>query len=644
MTEVISSSGSLWFALSVLGIPLLSSLICFLISEKFAWLAPIISTVLLLITFIFSALLLFEFDSSHIATYSWPWFSINQKIIPASLLLDSNALIMLIVVSLVSFLVHLYSIGYMAEDRALVRYFGMLGFFTFAMLGLVMSSNLLILFCFWELVGFSSYRLIGHWYEKPEAAKASTKAFILNRVGDLGFLVGLMVLWAWLGNLDITNLNITNIPPFWSTTAGVCIFISVIGKSAQFPLFHWLPDAMEGPTPVSALIHAATMVAAGVFLLIRIESLFTEDVLIIISIVGAITSVIGAVGALFQYDIKKILAYSTISQLGFMVMAIGAGAAQGGYMHLLHHAFFKAGLFLGAGAIIHAMHQAYHHHEINIDVQDIRNLGGLRKKLPITFISFMICGAALAGLPFTSGFVSKELILTQMSIWNGNMFSWKWLVMLCAWGVTFLTPFYTFRLIWFIFFHKPKHDLEIVEVPFVMRLPLVVLSLSSLALLISFNPFHISSIVNTFMTHHAATSYTITLLSTLVILLSLVSAFFFYRKYELQNHNQFLTPHFYLDWISEHICNMVDRLATFSHWIDRKVIDKVIHGLTYLQVSLAHITGWSDRYLVDGFVSGVAYSAKGIGMLTRSLANGKIQSYMLWALAGLLIFILWILY
>lgn len=644
MTEVISSSISLWVALSVLGIPLLSSLICFLISEKFAWLAPLISTVLLLITFIFSALLFFESDSSHIVTYSWPWFSVSQKIIHASLLLDSNALIMLMVVSLVSFLVHLYSIGYMAEDHALVRYFGMLGFFTFAMLGLVMSGNLLILFCFWELVGFSSYRLIGHWYEKPEAAKASTKAFLINRVGDLGFLIGLMILWTWLGNLDITNLNLTSVPTFWLTTAGICIFIGVIGKSAQFPLFHWLPDAMEGPTPVSALIHAATMVAAGVFLLIRIESLFTEEVLIIISIVGAITSIIGAAGALFQYDIKKILAYSTISQLGFMVMAIGAGAAEGGFMHLLHHAFFKAGLFLGAGAIIHAMHQAYHHHEGNIDVQDIRNLGGLRKKLPITFISFMICGAALAGLPFTSGFVSKELILAQMSVWSGNMFSLKWLVMISAWTVTFLTPFYTFRLVWFIFFNKPKHDLELVEVPFVMRLPMLVLSLSSLALFISFNPFHISSIVNVFLTLYPTSSYTITLLSTLIIVLALSSAFFFYQKNELQNHNQFLTLHFYLDWISEHTCNLVDRLSTLSHWIDRKVIDKVIHGLTYLQVSLAHIAGLSDRYLVDGFVSGVAHSAKGIGLLTRSLANGKIQSYMLWALASLLIFILWILY
>ncbi len=548
------------------------------------------------------------------------------------------------VVSLVSFLVHLYSIGYMAEDQALIRYFGMLGFFTFAMLGLVMSSNLLILFCFWELVGFSSYRLIGHWYEKQEAAKASTKAFLINRVGDLGFLIGLMILWSWLGNLDITYLNLETIPTFWLTTAGVCIFIGVIGKSAQFPLFHWLPDAMEGPTPVSALIHAATMVAAGVFLLIRIESLFTENTLVIISVTGTITAITGAIGALFQYDIKKILAYSTISQLGFMVMAIGAGAAQGGFLHLLHHAFFKAGLFLGAGAIIHAMHQAYHHQEGNVDVQDIRNLGDLRKKIPITFITFMICSAALAGLPFTSGFVSKELILTQMNEWSGNAFSWKWLVILGAWVVTLLTPVYTFRMVWFIFFAKSKHNVEMVEVPIVMRLSMFVISMSSLALLITFKPFHILTIINVLMSLYPNTSHLITLLSTLILLIALVSAFFMYKNYELKDQNKFLTPNLYLDWLSDYAFKLVLQFAILVHWFDRKVIDKIINGLTYLQVGIAHVTGWSDRYLVDGVVNGMAYSAKGIGSVTRSLANGKIQSYLLWAMAGLLIFILWILY
>jgi len=628
--------------LSVLGIPLFSAFICFLIAEKYAWAAPLLSSLLLLITVIFAVILFTQFDNS--LSYSWPWFSIDQKMIDASLLLDRNALVMVLIVSIVAFLVNLFSIGYMAEDQALVRYFGMLGFFTFAMLGLVLSSNLLLLFGFWELVGFSSYRLIGHWHEKPEAAMAATKAFIINRLGDVGFLIGLLILWSWSGSLEISNLNLSAIPTFWLTAIGVCIFIGVIAKSAQFPLFHWLPDAMEGPTPVSALIHAATMVAAGVYLLIRIEPLFTEDALNLISIIGAVTALAGALGALHQYDIKKLLAYSTISQLGFMVMAIGAGAGQGGFMHLLHHAFFKGGLFLGAGAIIHAMHQALHHYKDNIVVQDIRNLGGLRKKMPITFISFVLCAAALAGLPFTSGYVSKELILTQMSAWATNEFSWKWFIVLTAGIVTFLTPFYTFRMVWFIFLKKPKHALDIVEVPFVMRLPLLILSFGSLALFITFSPFHIASIVNRLLLTYPYTSPIITMISILLVGVALIIAFYTYRNDELRGPNKYLSPHMYLDWVSRYIWLLVDQLSGFAHWIDRKVIDRILHGFTYLQVSIAHIVGWSDRYLVDGLVNGIAYSAKGIGTITRSMANGKIQSYLLWALAGLLIFILWNLY
>jgi NADH-quinone oxidoreductase subunit L len=624
----------------VLGLPLLSAFLNFIISKKYSWLAPIVSSIVLLIAVICASLLFFQFANIQSLTYSWPWFSISQKMVQASLLVDNNALIMLWIVSIVSFLVHLFSIGYMADDHALIRYFSMLGLFTFAMLGLVMSSNLLLLFCCWELVGFCSYRLIGHWYKKPEAAKAATKAFILNRVGDLGFLIGLMILWSYAGNLDIVSWDLTNIPAFWLTSAGICIFIGVIAKSAQFPLFNWLPDAMEGPTPVSALIHAATMVAAGVYLLIRIQPLFTEVALIVISIVGTITALAGATGALFQYDIKKILAYSTISQLGFMVMAIGSGAAQGGFMHLLHHAFFKAGLFLGAGAIIHAMHQAYHH-EATIDIQDIRNLGGLRRKLPITFLSFILCAAALAGLPFTTGFVSKEMILTQMSGWAGVGYSWKWFVMMAAWIVTFLTPLYSFRMIWFIFFAKPKQELNLAEVPLVMRIPLIVFALSSLALWISFEPFHLSSFINVMLEINPEASTFITLSSTLIIAIALIMGFYGYKNYELKESNKLLSPHFYLDSIADYLHSIVDRLSNLSHWIDRKVIDKLIHGLTYFQVGVAHITGWSDRYLIDGLVNGVAYSAKGIGSLTRSIANGKIQSYLLWAMACLLIFILW---
>jgi len=638
-----NSSVSLWLTLGVVGIPLASFIACFFINQKFGWLAPIIGSVLVLFSFLCAVSLLFVLSpESQDAFYtSWPWFSINDKIIHASLLIDGTASSMLFVVSLVSLLVHLFSIGYMAEDQNQIRYFAMLGFFTFAMLGLVISSNLLVTFCFWELVGFSSYRLIGHWQEKPAAAKAATKAFIINKVGDLGFLIGLMILWTQIGTFEISNSTLTGISPSWLTAAGLCIFLGVVAKSAQFPLFNWLPDAMEGPTPVSALIHAATMVAAGVFLLIRFAPIFTNDALTIIAITGVLTAVVGALGALFQYDIKKILAYSTVSQLGFMVMAIGAGAAQGGYLHLLHHAFFKAGLFLSAGAIIHAMHQAYHHNEL--DVQDIRNLGGLRKKLPVTFISFVIFAAALSGLPFTSGFVSKELILTQMTTWAGSQFSFRWIIVGSAWVVTALTPIYALRLVWFIFFAKPKREHPIKEVPVIMRFPLIVLAIGSFAMITSLNPFHFSSAISALVRSSLNTSIIILLLSTVVILLALTVAYYFYRNQKLTHEQKYLTPHYFLDTASDWLSQLTIQISLFTKTIDRG-IDKVIHTITYLQVTLAHMIGWTDRNLVDGLVNGMAHSSKGIGSITRSLANGKIQSYLLWAMAGLTIFIFWILY
>ncbi len=546
---------------------------------------------------------------------------------------------MVLVVSFVSFLVHLFSAGYMAGDKSLVRYFGMLGFFTFAMLGLVMSSNLLVTFFFWELVGVSSYRLIGHWHEKTEAAEASTKAFLINKIGDLGFLVGLMILWSVSGNLEIASLYQISSP--WLTTAGVCLFVGVMAKSAQFPFFNWLPDAMEGPTPVSALIHAATMVAAGVFLLIRIEPVFTADCLDFISVIGAITAMLGAIGALFQFDIKRILAYSTISQLGFMVMAIGTGATEGGYLHLLHHAFFKAGLFLGAGSIIHAMHQAQHHAQDSIDVQDIRNLGGLRKKLPFTFLGFLICAAALAGLPLTSGFISKEMILSGMSVWVGSPFSWKWFILLSAWSVTVLTPLYIFRLVWFTFFATPKTELQPQEVPVIMRIPVIALALGSVTFLFTSTSWSLTSVVGQLSTFTQHADSTITFVSIALILLSLITGYFIYRKG--QTH-ALLNPQVYLDWCNTVVVKFTMLLSSITARFDTKWIDGFVHGVSYVGVTLAYVTNWSDRKLLDGLINGTASTAKGLGSLTRSLANGKIQSYLLWAMAGLIIFILWILY
>lgn len=642
MTEQTISS-AIWLALLVPGLPMLSAVFSLFFKEKFGWIVPIISNILLLIASICAVVLFVKVIDQEVFSHNWNWLTINGKHVNAGVLLDRNASAMALIVTLISFLVHLYSLGYMAEDKAPARYFGMLGFFTAAMLGLVMSSNLLITFICWELVGFSSYRLIGHWQEKPAAARAASKAFIVNRIGDLGFLIALMILWSMFGNLNIAEFNFSNASPGLLTAAGVCIFIGVIGKSAQLPLFHWLPDAMEGPTPVSALIHAATMVAAGVFLLIRVSPLFTQDSLMIVAITGAATAVIGAWGALSQFDIKKILAYSTISQLGLMVMAIGAGAAEGGYLHLLHHAFFKAGLFLGAGSIIHAMHNAAHHHE-SFDVQDIRNMGGLRKQMPITFWSFVICGAALAGLPFTSGFVSKELILTQMHVWAAQGSGWQLIIIACAWAVTLLTPIYTFRMIWYAFFTQHRHSLKIEEVPPVMRPSMIILSIGALAFFISFEHIELYSPLNILLNLHLPSSHLITVISLVTIAGSVFFAWKKYQHADIAKSPIVQSPQFYLDQLSAKATSFTQRISGLTLQVDRKLIDKILHGVAYMQVAFAHMVGWSDKYLVDGFVNGVAYSAKGLGSVARVMVNGKIQSYLLWAIAALLIFILWILY
>jgi NADH-quinone oxidoreductase subunit L len=373
--------------------PLASFMLCLLISERYSWLVTITAPVLLLVSTSLSVYLFLTIPTNTSYLIELDWFQVGQYTFNGSIELNRLSILMMPLITVISFLVHLYSIGYMAGDNGIRRYFAMLGFFTFSMLGIVLSDNLLMIFVFWELVGFSSYLLIGHWLEKPAASKAAQKAFIFNRIGDAGFLVGLMIVWANTQTFDLTEL--LHLPEIysWQTAASLCLFCGVIGKSAQLPLFTWLPDAMEGPTPVSALIHAATMVAAGVFLLARVFPLFTPEALNVVAITGILTALLAALCALNQFDIKKILAYSTISQLGLMVTAVGVGSENAAMLHLLTHAFFKACLFLGAGSVIHALRQARSHaclpdrqaHE-NFDVRDIRNLGGLQKKLPVTFL------------------------------------------------------------------------------------------------------------------------------------------------------------------------------------------------------------------------------------------------------------------
>jgi len=365
----------------------------------------------------------------------------------------------------------------MDEDRSKARFFAKLSLFTFSMLGIVLANNFIELFIFWELVGVSSYLLIGFWFEKPSAADAAKKAFFTNRLGDFGFLLGILVVWAALGSLNFTQLQSTLVANpaargTIATVAGLLIFCGAAGKSAQFPLHVWLPDAMEGPTPVSALIHAATMVAAGVYMLCRTFSIYTPEALHVIAYIGGFTALLAALIAVQQNDIKRILAYSTLSQLGYMVMAVGLAGPTPAMFHLTTHAFFKALLFLGAGSVIHGLHEE----------QDIWKMGGLKKKMPVTFWTFIIGTLALSGVPPFSGFYSKDSILGQALDQAYDNPALGYPLFAVGVFVAGLTTFYMFRLFFVAFLgeartEKAKHAHES---PAVMSLPLVVLAVFAL--------------------------------------------------------------------------------------------------------------------------------------------------------------------
>jgi len=400
------------------------------------------------------------------------WLEIGDLKVDIGLKLDALSMMMLFVVTGVGGLIHIYSYGYMHEDESMPRFFACLSLFTFSMLGIVLANNFLMMFIFWELVGVSSYLLIGFWFEKPSAGDAAKKAFITNRLGDFGFLFGILMVWGLLGSLSFSTLQsaLAANPAALgccATLAGLLIFCGAMGKSAQFPLHVWLPDAMEGPTPVSALIHAATMVAAGVYMLCRTLFLFNPESLHVIAYMGGFTALLAALMAVQQNDIKRIIAYSTLSQLGYMVMTVGLNGPTPAMFHLTTHAFFKALLFLAAGSVIVGMH-----HE-----QDIWQMGNLRKKMPVTFLTFTIGTLALCGVPPFSGFYSKDAILAQC-LEQKNFLLFGVGVFVAA-----LTTFYTFRLFFVVFFGKEKsdHARHAHESPLVMTLPLIALAVFSFA-------------------------------------------------------------------------------------------------------------------------------------------------------------------
>ncbi len=478
----------------------------------------ILGTAFALSAYIFWTVIVQTYDPAFRVAWDFTWIDLGQVPgigplqIKMGIVIDNLTAIMLAMVTLISLLVHLYSTGYMAGDKNYGRYYAFLGIFTFSMLGIVLSDNLFSIYIFWELVGLSSYLLIGFFFEKDSAADAQKKAFLANRVGDIGMWLGILILYSQFHTFSFTEIyaNLAAgkfaMSNAWLTAAGLLLFMGCVGKSAQFPLHIWLPDAMEGPTPVSALIHAATMVAAGVYFVARIFVVLTPDALHVIAFIGAFTAFMAATIAITQNDIKRVLAYSTVSQLGYMVLGLGVGAYSAALFHLVTHAFFKACLFLGSGAIIHAMH-----HE-----QDMRWMGGLRKHMPWTFATFTLATLALAGLPLTSGFMSKDAILAGAigfaTAEGGGVY---YLIPVLGFFSAMLTAFYMGRQIWLVFFGESRthlkpaddhhsahhahstHDThnddhhaahEVHEVSWNMRAPLVILAALSVFFVYSPNP------------------------------------------------------------------------------------------------------------------------------------------------------------
>jgi NADH-quinone oxidoreductase subunit L len=482
----------------ILFLPLLAAVVITLFTRKNPRLSANLSVGAVLISFLLSINLfcnsLALMTYWEIGPFSLPpedislnWLKVGHLSIHFGMHFDPLSLLMLLIVTGVGSAIHIYSVGYMKEDRAGGRYFAGLSLFTFAMLGVVLSDNFLEMFIFWELVGVCSYLLIGFWYERAAAADAAKKAFLTNRLGDFGFFNGILWVWAVTGTLNFAGAHtqMMNNPEIFDTAAtgvGLLIFCGAVGKSAQFPLHVWLPDAMEGPTPVSALIHAATMVAAGVYMLCRVFFIFDPSVLDTIAFIGGLTALMSALVACQQDDIKRILAYSTLSQLGYMMMAVGLSHPPAAMFHLATHAFFKALLFLGAGSIIHALSQE----------QNIWKMGRLKEKMPITFWTFLAATLAICGCPFFSGFYSKDAILA--AAYNGNISSFynKIASMAVAYNgsmtlfavgilVAFLTTFYMFRLFFVVFLGKAKSDLpaHAHEPPKVMTWPMIVLAIGA---------------------------------------------------------------------------------------------------------------------------------------------------------------------
>jgi NADH-quinone oxidoreductase subunit L len=666
--------------LTILILPLVAFILLIFFGKKLPRQGDWLATGLMTLTLFLSLILLvvkLNTQPQEATSSSFDWVVIGSQTISFGIMIDNLAAVMLVVVTLISTLVHYFSMGYMKDDVRYSRYFAYLGLFSFSMLGIVITNNILLMYVFWELVGLSSYLLIGHWYEKKSASNAANKAFIVNRVGDFGMFIGIMILFLSYSTFAFEaifdSISAGQLPfgsEGWLTAAGILIFCGAVGKSAQFPLHVWLPDAMEGPTPVSALIHAATMVAAGVYLVARVFPMLTADALLVIAYVGGITALIAATIAITQFDIKKVLAYSTISQLGYMIMALGVGAYSAGFMHLVTHAAFKAGLFLGAGSVIFGMHAALHKfHDHHTDAQDIRNMGGLKSRMPVTYWTFLIFTLAISGIPFTSGFLSKDEILAgtlAFSTLNGH-----WLLPLIGFLVAGLTAFYMFRLLILTFHGKPVNENiynGVTESPKVMTIPLVILAALSLFFFYSFNPFRASSgwfygaierplsmvpellQPATYPVFYEAVSSVHSIAMLLSILIAtggvlMALAVYQWKKISADNLAKRAgilysgsVNKWYFDEIYDTIfINGSHVLMKMLRWFDENIIDGIVNGSAVITKIFSKASGWIDNNIVDGLVNGTADTANRAGGLLSHIQTGKVQTYLVYVIFSFLV-------
>ena len=528
------------------------------------------------------------------------------------LLVDDLSAPMLVLVTLVSLLVQVYSLAYLHDEPlpSLGRYYAYHALFAFSMLGLVLSPTYLQMFVFWELVGLCSYLLIGFWYTRPAAARAAVKAFWTTKLGDLGFIAGIVMLWAATGTFEFAALfemaKQQTLPLEGLATIMVLIYLGAVGKSAQFPLHVWLPDAMEGPTPVSALIHAATMVTAGVFLVARSEPLLVlvPGVLALIARVGAFTALLAATMACVESDIKRVLAYSTVSQLGYMMAAAGAGATDAGFFHLLTHGLFKALLFLGAGAVIHA-----------VGTNDIFRMGGLGRLMPQTALLFVVGTLALAGVPPLAGFFSKEAVLA--GVWEGGHPTLFAMLALTA----LLTAFYMFRVVFLTFFGRAhRHgDAHPHDPPWLMRGPLWLLAALTVVIGVRFAALALTGAGE----HHPPVW--LTALSVILAGAGIVLAWAMYGAQWLP-----------VEAVRRPLAG-IDALARRRYFLD------AIYGATYrgLMLGFSRLIGWIDRYIVDGILNAASAWSLRAGDALRRIQSGQAQDYLYGVVFGVLLLLVW---